>query len=150
MAERRINDGFTSNGHLCGYQYMLADVGTMCNMYHVVQLGAVANNGIASSATVDGAARADLNIILNNYPASSVHSLVVVVVAITGLEKERIATNNGIGVDDNIVANGAMIADGYVRTNKAVFANSGVVAHYYPGLQMRTLTNSSARAYVLV
>jgi len=102
---------------------------------------AFADNCVARNATVNRAARANLHIILDNHPAAAQQLVVKIFGAVPEFEIISIPANHRIRLNDNIVADHAVIADAHVGVDDAVASDFDVITDENPGLNDGVFAN---------
>ncbi len=114
-----------SDGGMGSDEAVVADVTVVADLAVVVELGAALDDGIRSNTTVDAAQGPDFHIIGDDDAAKRLKLFEAFVAA---LEIIAVGPNDATRMDDDIVANDAMVVDGHIGMDEAILPDDGMVA----------------------
>ena len=103
---------------------VVADVTVVPDLAVVVEFGAALDDGVGGDATVDAAQGPDFHIVGDDDATKRLELLEAFVAT---LEIIAVGTDDTARMDDDIVANHAMVVDGHVGMDEAVLPDDGVV-----------------------
>jgi hypothetical protein len=112
----------------------------------VIHFCAPSDAGIVANAAVDGAAGADFDIIFDDDAAAAFHLSIPDVPILFGVVIESIGSDDGAGLDDDVVADDAVIEDGDIGMDDAVVADDYMMADEDIGVAVSILSNAGAIA----
>ena len=114
-----------SDGGMGTDEAVVADVAVVADLAMVVELGAALNDGVGGNAPVDTAQGANLHIVSDDHTAKGLKLLETFVAA---LEIVAIRPDDAARMDDDIVANHAVVVDGHIGMDEAVLSDDGMMA----------------------
>ena len=148
------------HAHLCRHHRVLADVGVVGNLHEIVDFHAFSDVCAAHRGAVHAAVCPDFHVVFNHH-VSNLRNLVVAV--LRGREAEAVGTddaagverharpdaavvvNDGVRIDDAVVAHRHALADDGMRLNLAVFADFRTLANVGEGPDVAVVTHRCGR-----
>ena len=113
-------------------------------MYQIINLGALANNRAVHGSTVNAGVVANLYIILQHYITGLQH---LAVLAVLSNIAEAITADNRTGLQNNPVAQHAILTDGGIRIKSAILAHFYAFANISVRINNAAVTNLSIVLY---
>src|SRR5215469_9873889 len=123
-------------------QAMPADRTVVSDLHEIVDLGALANHGVAGGAAVDRGIGADLDVILDDHAAGLRNLLMA---ARRRQETESVLSDAGPGMNDDAVADQG-VKDGGLRADCAVAADANAGPNHRAWPNERGRSDLGARA----
>jgi hypothetical protein len=132
-------------GHagLCRDDHVIFDLTVVGDVNHIVELDAIADDGLAQRGTIDAGIGADLDIVANG-DATDLRELVPD--AVYGDKAEAVGADDGAGVDGGASADGDLVVDGDAWVEQGIGANGDVIADARAGADDRVVANGGAIA----
>ena len=121
---------------------VLSNMDVMADLYQVVELDAVLDDGIVQRTTVDAGIGADLNIVANAHRAELLDFFPGTGV---GGETKSVGTNDHAGVQETAVTDAAVFAHGHARLEHGMRANAGTALDHAQGANAGQRMNKSRR-----
>src|ERR1700761_6151487 len=108
----------------------------MTDMDEIVQFTTCADDGVMTDAPVDRTIGPYFHIISDHHPAATLHFPVPYVPVFFAIIIKCIGANNSSRLDDDVIANDAMVKDRHIRMDHTIFPNGCVVADKYIGVDI--------------
>ena len=117
-----LDAGHASDGGMGTDEAVVADVAVVTNLAVVVEFGAAFDDGVGGDTAVDATQGADLHIVGDDDTAEGFKFLKAFV---TALEVVAIRSDDAARVDNDVIANHAVVVDGHVGMDEAIFPDMG-------------------------
>ena len=120
-----LDAGHASDGGMGTDEAVMADIAVVADLAVVVQLGAALDDGVGGDAAVDAAQGTDLHVVGDDHTAERLELLEAFV---TALEIIAVRPDDAARVDDDVVANHAVVVDSHIGMDEAVLPDDGVMS----------------------
>src|SRR5512135_3938933 len=117
--------GAAGNPHAACNRGVSADAHVMRNLYLVVQLHVFFDHRIVQRAAVYGGVGADLDVVANDHAADLLY--LQPAAAIPG-HAETVGTDDHAGMDDDVVADDAIVIHGHIRVQPGIVTQHSTFA----------------------
>ena len=115
---------------------IVTDVAVVTNLAVVVEFGATLDDGVGGDTAVDATQGTDLHIVGDDHTAKRLELLEAFVAA---LEIIAVSPDDAARMNDDIVANHAVVVDGHIGMDEAVLPDDGMVSDKSPRHNLRPL-----------
>ena len=128
--------GHASDGGMGTNEAVVANVAVVTNLAVVVQFGAALDDGVGGDAAVDAAQGTNLHVVGDDHPTKRLKFLETLIAA---LEIVAVSPDDAARVDDDIVANHAVVIDGYIGMDETILPDDSMVSDKRPWHDERAL-----------